>query len=101
MKDYRRYPGAASAHACVRDDKRTPPVDRPVMISVWSLSVDEVRIPRIDIDDAAVAADHLAPRQGSCRSLRSVVLRSSPDAARSQIIRSEERRVGKECRSRW
>ena len=34
-------------------------------------------------------------------SLRRVLLASLPGAAVTSLCRSEERRVGKECRSRW
>ena len=61
------------------------------------VKVDGVSITRQELDNAVkMRADRLQ-QQG--RKLDSAVLNSVP--FKQTVLRSEERRVGKECRSRW
>ena len=75
------------------------------------LSEDERNTLKEQIDKMVAAVDDLNAREGYCgTSFESVFLLSASEAGLNkinkmyipeQLQRSEERRVGKECRSRW
>ena len=54
-----------------------------------------------DEHDAKLAQSHLSGVQGECAELFKRVEPREGDGERRADDRSEERRVGKECRSRW
>src|SRR3712207_9526129 len=68
-----------------------PPLERPT---------DEHELQALF--DATIAAGHrIEPRDWMPEGYRRTLVRQIAQHAHSEIIRSEERRVGKECRSRW
>src|SRR5256885_16935186 len=72
--------------------KEEPPNDRPTSFSILILAEGVNRSRRSDNHSNAY---HFSPR------VLSGSLTPAPSVSRRRYGRSEERRVGKECRSRW
>src|SRR5690348_18174569 len=72
-----------------------------VCSSDLGVTMDAVEVRRdVDVDDVAVL-DHLAAGDAVADHLVDAGAQRLGEAAVAQRRRSEERRVGKECRSRW
>src|SRR3990170_4965386 len=93
-----RWPLGRRTHAGPRRGRRrpltVPDLERYSLLSPWSGSRGARALPpRLAEDEQATGTAGPRPR--------SRALGADPVAARVLSARSEERRVGKECRSRW
>src|SRR5207245_11733299 len=100
------------AHICSHDEKRYQPNNRPLRPPGGKASVEDLR--RVSRENGVKAVRaiqtisfygydnrYLCDSAKSNRSWMRGVCTLDPDDPHSPALRSEERRVGKECRSRW
>src|ERR1043165_7229735 len=71
-------------------DKSTPALEKLKFLSVFASNLDEFFMVRVSGIKEMLGIEDIGPMPGEL-----------PPPEQLAVIRSEERRVGKECRSRW